>query len=250
MIYVSVSVWLMVAVLLAWGVYHVWSRLAKPKTVNAVLLPGTLIAQLGHVVGLLITGASVDKTRLMEDDEDGAPATSPNPRPKIPVVGPVIVALLPLVALGAVINLTIVKLGLPVVEKMPQGQILIQLPAGLAAFWDQVRGLVTLAEGTLNAVRGAEAAHWRILLFGYLMVCLTVRMAPQPGNVRGHMGAVVAVGLVAWLVGTVWAFVPQMIERVWPLLCLTVGWLLLLMMVTLVVQGMVMSVRTFMRWER
>lgn len=250
MIYAATSIWLMIAVLLAWGVYHIWSGIAKPKMVNAVLLPGTLVAQLGHIVGLLITGATVNNTALMQDDEKGGPTTDPNPQPKIPVIGPVIVALLPMLALGAMIYLAIVKLGMSVVVNVPQGAISTKLPGGLAAFWDQLRSLITLAEGTLNAVWTAESIHWQIAIFVYLMICLTVRMAPLPGNVRGHLGAIVTVGLVAWLAGTVMGGLPGIIEQAWPLLTLAVGWLLVLMMFTLVVRGAVSSVQMMLRLER
>ena len=100
MIYAAASVWVTVVMLLAWGVHHLWSTIVKPKVVNGVLLPGTLIAQLGHIVGLLITGGTVNNTALMRGDEKGSPGTDPSPQPKIPVIGPVIVALLPMLALG------------------------------------------------------------------------------------------------------------------------------------------------------
>ena len=58
MIYFAVTFWLLVAVLTAWGVHQLWSGMLKPRTVNSILLPGTLVAQLGHVLGLLVTGLS------------------------------------------------------------------------------------------------------------------------------------------------------------------------------------------------
>ncbi len=243
MIYATASIWLVVVVLLAWAVHHVWSGITKPKTVNAVLLPGTLIAQLGRILGLLVTGATVNHTALMKDDDSGGPATDADPQPKLPIIGPVLVALLPMVALGALIYLAIAKLGMPVVVKVPQDLIATELPGTLAAFWGQLRGLITLAEGTLNAVQTAETPQWRVILFAYLMICLTVRMAPLPGNFRGHLGAIVTLGVIAWIVGSISAQMPGIIERAWPLLSLTVGWLLLLLMITLVVRGVLTSVR-------
>ncbi len=250
MIYATASIWLMIAVLIAWAVHHIWCGIAKPRTVNAILLPGTLVAQLGHVLGLLITGATINKTALMEDDEDGAPATAPNPRPKIPVIGPITVALLPLLAVGTVLYLAVLKLGLPVMEKMPQGQIATELPGSAAAFWEQLRALISLAEGTWNAVRDADGVHWKIAIFVYLLLCLTVRMAPLPGNIRGHVGAVITVGIVACLAGTVVENLADIIHQAWPILSLTVGWLLLLLMFTLVVRGALSSARMILSLER
>ncbi len=243
MIYTTASIWLVVVVLLAWAVHHGWCGIAKPKTVNAVLLPGTLIAQLGRILGLLVTGATVNNTALMKDDDSGGPATDADPQPKLPIIGPVLVALLPMVALGTMIYIAIAKLGMPVVVKIPQDQIAAELPMSLAAFWTQLRDLVTLAEGTLNAVQAAETPHWRVILFSYLMICLTVRMAPLRGNFRGHLGAIATLGVIAWLVGTLSPQMPGIIERAWPLLSLTVGWLLLLLLITLVVRGVLTSIR-------
>lgn len=250
MIYAAATFWLMMIVLLAWGVHQVWVGMAKPRTVNAVLLPGTLVAQLGHVVGLLITGATVNDTALMKNDDKGEPATAPEPKPKIPVVGPVVVALLPMLGLGGMIYLVIRKLGAPIVAKIPPDQVATGLPGSMAAFWDQLRGLITLAQDTSIAIQTAEIAHYRVAVFAYLMICLTVRMAPFPGNVRGHLGAIVTLGVLGWLAGTVFGGVPEMITQAWPLLTLTVGWLLLLMMLTLVARAAVSAVQMVLRWEQ
>lgn len=248
MIYAAATFWLTVIVLLAWGVYTLWTALAKPKTVNAVLLPGTLIAQLGRIVGLLITGATVNNTALMKNDEKGGPATDPNPQPRIPVIGPVIVAMLPMLALGGMIYLVVGRLGAAVMAQMPQEHMILQqVPTTLTAFWDQLRSLITLAERTLQAVRTAEIAKWKIAAFVYLMVCLTVRMSPLPGNIRGHIGATVTLGIIAWLAGTMSATLPGAIERGWPLLSLAVGWLILLMMFSLFVRGAVSAAQMIFR---
>jgi hypothetical protein len=246
MIYAAASVWLTVVVLLAWGVHHLWSGMAKPKAVNGVLLPGTLIAQLGHIVGLLITGGTVNNTALMRGDEKGAPATDPSPQPKIPVIGPMIVALLPMAALGAALYLVITRLGIPVLDKIPKDQIPAELPGTMGAFWNQLRGVITLAEGTLNAVRSTESVNWRILAFVYLLICLTVRMAPLPGNIRGHVGAIAFLGVTAWLMSTVTPGIPELILQAWPVLSLAIGTLLLLLFISLVVRGLLTALQMMM----
>lgn len=247
MIYATTSVWFTVIVLLAWGVHHLWSGILKPKTVNGILLPGTLIAQLGHVVGLLITGATVNNTALIGDGDSGEPSTGPSVRPKIPVIGPVVVALLPMLALGLAMFVVAIKLGRPVVAAMSSEGVPAELPASLAGFWEQLRGLITLAEETLDAVRNADAAYWKTALFAYLMVCFAVRMAPHPGNARGHIGAIVAVGIVAALAGTLSPQPAAWIEEAWPILSLTTGWLLLLMMISLLARGTVTTIQLIAR---
>jgi hypothetical protein len=247
MLYVAAAFWLMVVVLLAWGVHYLWSSLVTARTVNGVLLPGTLAAKLGHTVGLLITGGTIASPAPTRGDDKGGPAPDAHPQSKIPIIGPVVVALLPMAALGGALYLVIARLGAPVLEKLPSGQVSPQLPTTLAAFWEQLRALISLCESTLAAVQTTDSVHWRTVIFAYLMVCFTVWMAPLPGNARGHIGAVAVLGVLAWLIGTVSAGVPDFILRLWPLLSLTVGWLLLLMMISLAVRGAVSSIQMMMR---
>ena len=96
MLYAALTFWLFIIIVTAWGVHTLWSGLVKPRVVNAVLLPGTLVAQLGHVLGLLITGNPVRNTELMSDDEKGAPKSEQPERQRIPILGPILVGLLPL----------------------------------------------------------------------------------------------------------------------------------------------------------
>ncbi|MFQ5501711.1 MAG: hypothetical protein ACE5EQ_05345 [Phycisphaerae bacterium] len=243
MVYTAATVWLMVIVLLAWGVHHLWSSMIRPRTVNIVLLPGTLVAQIGRIVGLLLTGAKINNTALMEDDEKGEPATDTDYAPKIPVFGPVIVGSLPLLATGTAVYYLLTTLGRPLVTVIPHDLIAPELPTALAAFWDQLRAMMTLTEGTLDAVLHSEMAPWRILLLVYLMICLTVRMAPFPRNVRGHVGAIVAIGVILALVGTISPKPTAIIEQAWPLVSLTLGCLLLLLMISLIARGVVTTIR-------
>jgi len=251
MIYATTAFWLLIIMLLAWGVHHVWGTILKPRTVNTILLPGTLVAQLGHVLGLLITGAKVSDAALMGDDDKGDPEMTANPQPKIPVVGPVIVGLLPMVTLGLGVYLVAVNLGLPVLMQAPTDRVARQLPETLDGFWDQLRDLITLSEGTLDAVMSAGVTpDWHIVAFCYLMICLTVRMAPWPGNVRGHVGAIATLGVMGVIVGSVRPDLPDIIVTFWPILGLTLGWLLLLMMATLFVRGGLTTVRMILQLEK
>lgn len=244
MIYAAASFWLLVFVLMAWGVEHLWRTQAKTKTLNTVLFPGTIVAQAGRIVGLLITGATVAPGAQKNDDGD-----RPDWQPKLPVIGPVLVALVPMVAIALMIYLVIVYLGPAIIAQLPADQIPPSMPLSLTAFWEQLRRLITLSENTLNAVRAAETAAWQILLFVYLMICLTIRMAPFPGNVRGHVGAIVILGVIAALAGSVWETMPQLILSAWPLLALSIGWLLLVLLATLLACGIIQTTRLILRTE-
>jgi len=243
MIYAAATLWLLIVVLLAWGVRQLWGGILRPRTVNVVLLPGTFVAQVGRVVGLLITGAKVSNTALMEDEEKGEPATEATYESKLPVFGPMVVGFLPMLATGAAVYLVLTKLGGPLVETAAREQIPTVLPGSMAAFWDQLRMLLTMSENTLNAVVHADMPAWRLVAFAYLMICLTVRMSPFEGNVRGHVGAIIATFGALALVHTISPSPVTILERAWPLVSICVGWLVLLMIVSLVATGAVRAVR-------
>jgi len=256
MIYALTSFWLTVIVLMAWAVYVLWGKIVKPKAVNIALLPGTLVAQIGRIVGLLITGARINNTALMDDGDDGAPANDSQYTSKLPVFGPVIVGFLPLLATGLMTYVVLIGLGRPVVKAAmsggaasPSGLMMRELPADSSAFWDQLRGLVTLAQNAMDAVLHADMVGWRIGLFVYLMICMTVRMAPFSGNARGHLGAIAGAGVTLALAGTLTPKPADALEQLWPLVSLTVGWLFLLLLISLLAWGIAAGTRMIVRWE-
>ncbi|MCA9254247.1 MAG: hypothetical protein KDA33_01360 [Phycisphaerales bacterium] len=247
MLFLSASIWVLMIVVLAWAVDYQWSRMIKPRYVNIALLPGTLVATLGRIVGLLITGAKVNNTALMGDDERGAPLTDAGFEPKIPVFGPVLIGFLPLVACGTAIYLVVNHLGDPIAQKVPIEKVAAETPASLGAFWSQSRSLIDLAEGTCDAIRTADFDRWQTWAFAYLLMCLAVRSAPFPGNVKGHFAAILATGGAVWLAGTLSPAPGKLIEQSWPVLGVTLGWLLLLLIISLIARGVFEIVRGLAR---
>lgn len=244
MLFAAATVWLMLVVLLAWGVHHLWSGMIRPKVVNALLLPGTLVAQIGHAIGLLLTGGTVNDMALMKDDDTGAPQTPAEPKTRLPVVGLIVVALLPMLALGVAIYQSVRVIGGPMVLAMPAEAYVSQtLPTTLPAFWEQLRALITLAERTVQALRAVDLMDWRNALFVYLVVCMSVRMAPLPGNLRGHLGAVLITGLLTALAASLVPAMAEALQKSWPVLTLTVATLLLLLLASLAIRGVVGLVR-------
>lgn len=243
MLYAALTFWLLVIVFCAAGVHRLWSALSTPRAVNLVLLPGTLVAQLGHVLGLLVTGNSVKNVKLIGDDPAGAPKSDPPPEPRVPVIGPIVVGLLPLLACGGGLYAAAHYLGGPIVGDFAPVGVPDELPLSLAAGWGLLRQCITLAEKLLDAILDSRLLHWSTLLFLYLAICLTVRMAPFPGNRRGAVGAIVLAGVTVAVIGTLSVSVRDCVYSSWLILSFAVAMLLLLLLLSLAAAGLVALVR-------
>lgn len=239
MLYAALTFWLFVIIFAAWGVHTLLSRLIKPRIVNSLLLPGTLAAQLGHVLGLLITGNEVHSTRLMGDDEKGDPQSETPTEHKIPVFGSILVGLLPLVACAGCLYLVSALWGQPVLRHGEPADVLQSLPTSLGQFWDLLRDAIDAMERMLNAILHSDLGEWTTLLFLYLAMCLTVRMAPFAGHQRGAIVAILLAGIVIGLIGTFVPATEKLVESSWPVLSFAVAMLLFLLMVSLVLTGVV-----------
>jgi hypothetical protein len=239
MLYAAITMWLLAAVLTAWGVHALWSQMLRPRTVNSVLLPGTLAAQLGHVLGLLVTGATVTNTTLYKDDDSGEPEMTQDPKPRIPVVGPIIIGMLPLLACAVAMFFVTRFLGGSIVAQMEGHSVADAVPVTLAGFWELLRNQITLVESLVSATSGADWSQWQVWLFVYLVVCVTVRMAPFPGTLRGSLGATIVLGLVAGLIVSLADGGRTSFDAGWTVLSLSVASLSFLLLASLVVRGSV-----------
>ena len=246
MLFITATIWLAIVVLLAWGVNSIWLGIVRPKSINIVLLPGTLAASLGRIVALLITGATIPDAPKPVPGRPPQPAV---PQPKMPVLGPVIVALVPMILLCVLLYILIMKIGTPVLSQVPADQIAKTIPLSLAAFWDQLRALITLCQRTLDAINQSDISSWKTFFFVYLMASLTLRMAPFPGNARGHILAVLTLGTLAVIGSSLSPRIEEAVAAAWPLLCLTVGWLLLLLLCSLVAKAAIVSARAVIKWD-
>ena len=240
MVYVALTFWLLVTVLTAWGVHQLWSGMIKARMLNMLLLPGTLAAQLGHVLGLLVTGATVTNTSLLKDDESAAPETTPNPKPRIPVIGPVIIGLLPLVACVTGIYFAAQALGGPMLRALGgSGAVRAQLPLSFTGFWQLLRDQISLVEAFTAALRSANYDNWQTWGFLYLLICLSIRLAPFPGMLRGSLGAIVVLGLGAAAASRLFDVGDPRVQAGWSVLNLPVATLLFLLVISLLVRGSV-----------
>lgn len=235
--YIALTFWMLTIVLASWGVHQLWSGMIRAKVLNTILLPGTFVAQVGHVLGLLVTGATISNTTLFKDDESGAPETTPDPKPRIPVIGPVIIAMLPLLACGTAVFLLARQLGRSIVAAMPTGIVGPRLPTSLAGFWQTLHDQLTLAEAGVAAATSADFGSWKTWLFLYLMICLTVRMAPFPGTLRGSLGAILVLGIGGATISSLFDVADPRVQTGWAVMSLTVATLVLLLMMSLAVRG-------------
>ncbi len=108
---------------------------------------------------------------------------------------------------------------------------------------DGCRGL-ELTEHLIAVIRSCNLTDWRTLLFLYLVICLTVRMAPLTGNVRGALGAILLTGILAFLISKIFDSGQGPIASAWPLITFSAAVLLLLLIVSLLLKGIVGLIKT------
>lgn len=246
--YAALTFWLLVIVFSAMGVHRLWSSLIRPKIVNSVLLPGTLVAQLGHILGLLVTGGTVNDTALVKDDDSGEPQTAPEVQTRIPLVGPIVIALLPLAGCVLAIYGVAAYFDSPIVGEISAAASAreIVLPTSFTLFFATLRQMLNLVESLLHAIVSADLASWQTALFLYLVICLTVRMAPLTGNLKGALGAIFLFGIIAFVVGKLFHATPGLLASTWPLITFCVAVSLLLLIVSLMIKGIVALAQTLL----
>lgn len=252
MLYAALTLWLLVIMFSAWGVHRIWSAMVKPRVVNAVLLPGTLVAQLGHILGLLVTGNPVQNTQLMGDDDAGEPQAETPDRQRIPVVGPIIIGLLPLIACTGCLYLAANLWGGSVLGRVAADTgfaLPRELPTTLAGFWALLRTGVSVSESMLNTILNSDLTNWRSALFVYLAICLTVRMAPFEGNRRGALAAILLSGGVIAILASLIEGLQSFVLSSWPILSFAVGMLLFLLLASLAIAGLAGLIRILARNE-
>lgn len=245
MIYASACLWFMVTVLTAWGVHRIWCGMLRARALDVILLPGTFVAYIGRTVGLLLTGAALHEPA---DKDAGAPDV-PDYVPRISFFGPLVVGLLPTLAVGSALYVLLTQFAGGVVKGVPGETVAVNLPLSLSLFWEQLRGLVTLAEKTLEAVRRTDMETTRLAALVYLMICLTVKLAPHPGNVHGHFGAIAGVLGIMALAGTLSAGPEDFLHRIWPILAVSLGWLLILLILSLMARAAYAVVFMIAHWK-
>ncbi|MFO0973744.1 MAG: hypothetical protein U1A27_09940 [Phycisphaerae bacterium] len=247
--YQAASLWLLIAMMLAWAVRRLWCGLVEPRLLNVFLLPGTIIAQVGFIVALLLGNATEAEVSLLgpSEHEPAEGKEKQKPPPELPLSVSVLAGLLPLVAVGAALMVVLTSWGGPLVQHVSPELVSPEIPRDLSTFWTQARGLLSLSEQTLSAMGQLDWGHWPTWVFAYVLICLCLWLAPIHGNTRGHVYAVAALGAAAALAGTVLPGMPDLVRGSWPILTVVVGVLFGLLLGSLALRGALVVVREVSR---
>jgi len=256
MIYLTFTVWLFLSALVARGLQRLWSRMLQPAWIDWVLLPGTVIGEMSYMFGCLITGGQVNRAKLLELPAlrgarrggvaaDGQAKTQSKPR--LAGLGPIDGVAASMLACLAAIVLLCSALGKSVVVEFITGDGLLasaslprSLPGRWDALWDQMEVQLELARRTYETWGRLDLLDWRQVLFVYLTVCLSVRIAPPGRPLRTILVAAAAMALLVAAAGLIVGIGGRSImEKLWPVLTYVWSTLLALLAATLLVRGAV-----------
>jgi hypothetical protein len=192
-----------------------------------------------------VTGGTVNNTSLIKDDDSGAPQTGGDAKTRLPMIGAIVTALLPMALCAAAVYWVSRYFGSTIVDAVNQAPFEEKLlPTSISAFFVALRGVIALVEHLVAVVRQSNWHDWHTLLFYYLVICLIVRMSPLTGNVRGSLGAIALLGLAAFFIGRSTDSGTGPLASAWPLIVFSVAVLMALLVLSLLVTGAVVLVRT------
>lgn len=176
---------------------HLWAQVLPLRFLYlAIRAPGVVIHECCHVLGCILTGAKITNIVLLSKDGGSVTYT----RPKIPVLGDVIISSAPLFCI-------------PFVLAGLAGVFSSFLDCVFPAFPATIDSASTLANLT-HAVIGVFDANlvsafnpW-FLLYLYLALSLVLSMAPSSQDIRNAalgITLIAVTGLVIFLSGIPWA---------------------------------------------
>lgn len=260
MIYVALAMWLLLTVFVGMGIWKLWAGMVRPAAAMWVLFPGTVVSEMAYIFGSLITGGEIRRAKLIGGDgggkgsktagegQGGPPPTEAAPRWK--TLGPVLASVIAIVACAAAILVTHRLLGRPVIEKfvvgtgdLPPALLATSPPTDWVSFWDQLHGQVNLLQRISQTLGQLNWFDWRVPLFVYLAVCLSVRLAPVNRPMRSTLVATVVVALAAAAVAPIAGGAGGLEQHIWPLLSYVWTSLLYLLALTLLVKGGIALIR-------
>ncbi|HRX84341.1 MAG TPA: hypothetical protein P5572_04910 [Phycisphaerae bacterium] len=233
--------WIVVAMLAALAVLHLWRGVLSPRTVDIGLLPGTLTARMGYALGVLITGGTVQRLSLVEGQE--GQAESGEGGSTVNWVRGTFAALLPMLACAAGIVVVVKWLGIASARAMLMQDAAASFHFSLAGVWAFVRDTLDLMQGSLSAALRSNPLDWRYWVFLYLLICLALRLAPSRARLRPALLALLLTGIVLAVLEWALPGAQAALRRGWPVLSLVVATNLLLLVLTLLARGVVELIR-------
>ena len=259
MIYAAFSFYLLGILFAGRGIYRLWADLFGPAAVNWALLPGTVVAEMAYIFGCLITGGEIRRAKLMDGEKsggkgsDGGGASEPTTeaKAKLRFIGPLVAAFMSILACGAGILIVHSLLGEPVVgrlqyivDRLVGGSSLLprEIPTSADAFWLQAHTHVDLMRSMGRTWVHVKWLDWRVPLFVYLALCLSIRLAPIRRSLRATLAAIAATAAIIALLG-LWNRFDKLMLDLWPLVTYVWASLVLLLAVSLVVRGTVSLIR-------
>jgi len=256
LIYAAFTVWLFLALFAGRGVYALWTRLVRPTWVNWALLPGTIVSEMAYIFGCLVTGGEIRRASLMPGGSargrasgSAAPGTQMTPRWK--TVGPTVASLISVLICAAALVAAVALVGEPVMEAFRESggmwkaeSLPTELPRNWNGFWEQAVTHVWMLRRICETWGGLDWLNWRVPLFVYLTVCLSVRLAPVGRPLRPTLAAVVGVAAGVAVAGLISERSARFMEqRVWHPLAYVWTTLLAVLVGTLVLHGFVAVIR-------
>lgn len=246
MIYVEFVIWMLLIVFCGIGVYRLWTAMVRPAWVGWLLLPATIISEMAYIFGCLITGGEIRRAKLLSTGDRGEGSAEPTTEdtPRLKVVGPVVAALMAILACGAAIGLADWLLGEPVMREFHFARSLAD-PANQSAaltswdaLWLRLENQLKLLRGMCETFAGLGWPSWRTVLFIYLAMCLSIRLAPVRRDLRATLAAAAIVAVAIVLFGALTTRFDDIFQAIHPILTYVWGNLLLLLAVTLVLRGL------------
>ena len=260
MIYVTMTFWLLLILFAGIGVYRLLGQFGKPKWVDWALLPGTIVSEMAYIFGCLITGAEVRHAKLIRSESPssgrGSRGSSSSPQateatPKLKMVGPTIAALIAIVGCMAAILIVHALLGEPIMEQFidsdtagsGESMLAKSIPTTWDGFWTSLRGQVDLVRRMCETWAFSDWLAWRAVLFIYVALCLSIRLAPVSRPVRPTLAAAIVVSVLIALAGMLSNRFKTLVTDLWPLLTYVWASLLLMLLLVLLLRGIVSLVK-------
>jgi hypothetical protein len=218
-----------------------WSGMVAPRVINLLLLPGTIVAQVGHITGVLLTGGSKeDVKKVIAIDTSGTPADKGIGNDGH-ILATTIVALVPMLACGICLYIIMMmsRTGTAMLVAAGVDRANLTLPTSVPAFWEWLRNAIGLVESASHALFSVDYDQLDAWLFVYLLTCMTVRLAPLPGTQRGAVVGILIIGLLAFVTSLFSPVAHETVERLWNLGSFATATLLFILILSLTLRASV-----------